>query len=129
MILHASTSVDRWRSARMRVQLAINVSDIDEAVEFYSTLFGAEPAKRQPGYANFAIANPPLKLILMEDASGRGSGVAGALNHLGVEVETPDEVAESTGRLRDAGLETKVEERTTCCFAVQDKVWVSDPDG
>jgi catechol 2,3-dioxygenase-like lactoylglutathione lyase family enzyme len=112
-----------------RVQLALNVSDIDEAVEFYSKLFGAEPAKRQPGYANFAIANPPLKLILMEDPGARGSGVAGALNHLGVEVETPDEVAAATGRLSDTGLETKVEEQTTCCFAVQDKVWVSDPDG
>ena len=112
-----------------RVQLALNVSDIDEAVEFYSKLFGAEPAKRQPGYANFAITNPPLKLVLMENASARGSGVAGALNPLGVEVETPDEVAEYTGRLSDAGLETKVEEQTTCCFALQDKVWVSDPDG
>ena len=112
-----------------RVQLALNVSDIDEAVEFYSKLFGAEPAKRQPGYANFAIADPPLKLVLMEDHTARGQGVAGALNHLGVEVETPDEVAAATGRLREGGLETAVEEQTTCCFAVQDKVWVSDPDG
>ena len=112
-----------------RVQLALNVSDIDEAVEFYSKLFGTEPAKRQPGYANFAIADPPLKLVLMEDATARGHGTVGALNHLGVEVETTDEVTAATGRLSDTGLETEVEEQTTCCYAVQDKVWVSDPDG
>jgi catechol 2,3-dioxygenase-like lactoylglutathione lyase family enzyme len=112
-----------------RVQLALNVSDIDEAVEFYSKLFGSEPAKRQPGYANFALEDPPLKLVLMEDVAARGQGVAGALNHLGVEVETPDEVTVAAGRLNDKGLETEVEEQTTCCFAVQDKVWVSDPDG
>ena len=112
-----------------RVQLALNVSDIDEAVEFYSKLFGTEPAKRQPGYANFAVADPPLKLVLMEDHTARGHGTVGALNHLGVEVETPDEVTAATARLRDTGLETEVEEQTTCCYAVQDKVWVSDPDG
>ncbi len=112
-----------------RVQLALNVSDINEAVEFYSKLFGAEPAKTEPGYANFAISEPPLKLVLVEDATARGHGVGGALNHLGVEVETPAEVAAATGRLSDEGLETEVQEQTTCCFAVQDKVWVSDPDG
>ncbi len=112
-----------------RVQLALNVTDIDEAVEFYSKLFGAEPAKRQPGYANFAIADPPLKLVLIEDHTGRGQGTVGALNHLGVEVETVDEVTAATGRLSDNGLETTVEEQTTCCYAIQDKVWVSDPDG
>ena len=112
-----------------RVQLALNVSDIDEAVEFYSKLFGTEPAKRRPGYANFAIADPPLKLVLMEDRTARGHGTVGALNHLGVEVETTDEVTAATGRLSDTGLATEVEEQTTCCFAVQDKVWVSDPDG
>ena len=112
-----------------RVQLALNVSDIDEAVEFYSKLFGIQPAKRQPGYANFAIADPPLKLVLMEDHAARGHGTVGALNHLGVEVETPNEVTEATGRLSETGLETAVEEQTTCCYAVQDKVWVSDPDG
>ena len=82
-----------------RVQLALNVSDLDEAVDFYSKLFGAEPAKRRPGYANFAIADPPLKLVLIEDADARGHGVAGALNHLGVEVATTAEVAAATGRL------------------------------
>jgi catechol 2,3-dioxygenase-like lactoylglutathione lyase family enzyme len=112
-----------------RVQLALNVSDIDEAVAFYTKLFGVEPAKRQAGYANFAVADPPLKLVLMEDATARGNGVAGALNHLGVEVQTPDDVVAATSRLSDTGLETEVEEQTTCCYAVQDKVWVSDPDG
>ncbi len=112
-----------------RVQLALNVSDLDVAVAFYSKLFGTEPAKLRPGYANFAIANPPLKLVLVEDATARGHGVGGALNHLGVEVETTDEVARATGRLTEEGLETEVQEQTTCCFAVQDKVWVNDPDG
>jgi catechol 2,3-dioxygenase-like lactoylglutathione lyase family enzyme len=112
-----------------RVQLALNVSDLEEAIAFYSKLFGTEPAKLRPGYANFAIANPPLKLVLMEDVNARGQGVAGALNHLGVEVETPEEVAAATGRLNDDGLETVTEDQTTCCFAVQDKVWVYDPDG
>jgi len=112
-----------------RVQLALNVSDIDEAVEFYTKLFGTEPAKRQPGYANFAIMDPPLKLVLVEDVTARGNGVTGALNHLGVEVGTTDEVTAATGRLSDSGLATAVEEQTTCCYAVQDKVWVSDPDG
>ncbi|HWD54274.1 MAG TPA: ArsI/CadI family heavy metal resistance metalloenzyme [Acidimicrobiales bacterium] len=112
-----------------RVQLALNVSNLDDAVEFYSKLFGTEPAKRRPGYANFAVADPPLKLVLMEDATARGHGTLGALNHLGVEVETPDEVTDATGRLRNVGMATDVEEQTTCCYAVQDKVWVSDPDG
>ncbi len=112
-----------------RVQLALNVSDLDEAVAFYSKLFGAAPAKRRPGYANFAIADPPLKLVLMESEDARGQGVAGALNHLGVEVETGDDVAAASGRLTAEGLATEVQDQTTCCFAVQDKVWVSDPDG
>ncbi len=112
-----------------RVQLALNVSDLDDAVAFYSKLFGAEPAKLRPGYANFAIANPPLKLVLTEVAAQRGEGVHMALNHLGVEVESTDEVTAATQRLRDEGLDTKVEEQTTCCYAVQDKVWVKDPDG
>ena len=86
-----------------RVQLALNVADIDEAVEFYSKLFGTEPAKRRPGYANFAIADPPLKLVLIEDVTARGHGVAGALNHLGVEVETPDEVTAATGAAERRG--------------------------
>lgn len=112
-----------------RVQLALNVSDIDEAVEFYSKLFGAEPAKRQPGYANFAIADPPIKLVLMEDRTTRGHGTIGALNHLGVEVEDANDVSAAAERLGATGLETEVQGQTTCCFAVQDKVWVHDPDG
>lgn len=107
-----------------RVQLALNVEDLDAAVEFYSRLFATEPAKRQPGYANFAIADPPLKLVLFE-SPGKG----GTLNHLGVEVATTDEVAAATGRLSDEGLDTRTEDSVTCCYAVQDKVWVNDPDG
>jgi catechol 2,3-dioxygenase-like lactoylglutathione lyase family enzyme len=116
-------------AAMSRVQLALNVSDIEEAVAFYSKLFGIGPTKRQPGYANFAVSDPPLKLVLMENGSQRGNGIAGALNHLGIEVRTPDEVAAAAGLLSDAGLATKVEDRTNCCYAVQDKVWVRDPDG
>ena len=112
-----------------RVQLALNVADIDTAVEFYAKLFNAEPAKRRPGYANFAITEPPLKLVLIENPAGRGHGVAGALNHLGVEVETPEQVQAATARLVGEGLDPEVQESTTCCYAVQDKAWVDDPDG
>jgi catechol 2,3-dioxygenase-like lactoylglutathione lyase family enzyme len=112
-----------------RVQLALNVSDIDAAVDFYAKLFGTEPAKRQPGYANFAIVDPPLKLVLIENPAARGGGVTGALNHLGIEVTTPQEVQAAIGRLSGEGLSTEVQESTTCCFAVQDKVWTNDPDG
>ena len=94
-----------------RVQLALNVSDLDEAVDFYSKLFGTEPAKRRPGYANFAIADPPLKLVLMEAADARGHGSAGALNHLGVEVETTDEVA-AASRPADAPRGSRPRSRT-----------------
>jgi len=112
-----------------RVQLALNVSNIDAAVDFYAKLFGTGPAKRQPGYANFAIVDPPLKLVLIESPAARHGGVAGALNHLGVEVTTPQEVQEAIGRFSEEGLSTEVQESTTCCFAVQDKVWTNDPDG
>jgi catechol 2,3-dioxygenase-like lactoylglutathione lyase family enzyme len=112
-----------------RVQLALNVSDVDAAVGFYAKLFGVAPAKRRPGYANFAVDVPPLKLVLIENPAARGAGVAGALNHLGVEVETSGEVAEAAGRLAEAGLATATEENTACCYAMQDKVWVDDPDG
>ena len=111
-----------------RVQLALNVSDLDRAIDFYSKLFASAPAKIRPGYANFAIADPPLKLVLIEVPEGRGSGVPGALNHLGVEVETTGDVAAATTRLSSAGLSTTEEAETTCCYAVQDKVWVEDPD-
>jgi catechol 2,3-dioxygenase-like lactoylglutathione lyase family enzyme len=112
-----------------RVQLALNVADMDSAVEFYSKLFDAAPAKRRPGYANFAITEPPLKLVLIEHPDGRGHGTAGALNHLGVEVETPEQVQAATARLTGEGLDPEVQESTTCCYAVQDKAWVDDPDG
>jgi catechol 2,3-dioxygenase-like lactoylglutathione lyase family enzyme len=112
-----------------RIQLALNVADIDLAVEFYSKLLGTGPAKRQPGYANFAVADPPVKLVLLENSDARGHGVEGALNHLGIEVETPDEVAKASAQLSSEGLATEVQHQTTCCFAVQDKVWVEDPDG
>ena len=107
-----------------RVQLALNVSDFDEAVAFYGKLFGAEPAKRRPGYANFAIAEPPLKLVLIE-----GQAAPGSLNHLGVEVESTEAVTAATARLAGEGLPTATEDQVSCCFAVQDKVWVDAPDG
>ena len=111
-----------------RVQLALNVTDIEAAIDFYTKLFGTEPAKRRPGYANFAIVEPPLKLVLIENRVGRGAGVAGALNHLGVEVDSTEEVQAANLRLTADGLETDVQESTTCCYAVQDKAWVNDPD-
>ncbi len=107
-----------------RVQLALNVADVDQAVAFYTKLFGTEPAKRRPGYANFAIAEPPLKLVLIE-----GSGSPGTLNHLGVEVESTGEVTAATARLAAEGLATATEDNVSCCYAVQDKVWVDAPDG
>ncbi len=111
-----------------RVQLALNVSDLDAAVAFYTQLFGSPPAKVHPGYANFAITDPPLKLVLIEHADSRGTGVGGALNHLGVEVDEPVQVAQASARLAGEGLDTVDQEATTCCYAVQDKVWVEDPD-
>lgn len=112
-----------------RVQIALNVSNLDAGVAFYSKLFGTEPAKRMPGYANFAIADPPLKLVLIEGEVAGEDGVTGKLNHLGVEVASSDEVVAATARLSGVGLATVTEEQTTCCYAVQDKVWVRDPDG
>lgn len=112
-----------------RVQLALTVSDLDAAVAFYSKLFATQPAKRRPGYANFAIGEPPLKLVLIEDAAARGSGVVGALNHLGVEVGTREDVPVAAQRLAGEALQTAVQEATTCGCAMQDKVWVHDPDG
>ena len=106
-----------------RVQLALNVSDLDAAIIFYSKLFATEPAKVRPGYANFAVADPPLKLVLIEDAKG------GTINHLGVEVESTADVVAAKARLSDEGLATATEDQVECCFALQDKVWVDDPDG
>jgi catechol 2,3-dioxygenase-like lactoylglutathione lyase family enzyme len=107
-----------------RVQLALNVDDIDEAITFYSRLFNAEPAKRRPGYANYALDEPALKLVLIEN---RGHG--GSLNHLGVEVASTDEVVAATRRYAEQGMPTRVEDGTTCCYALQDKVWVTGPGG
>lgn len=107
-----------------RAQLALNVDDLDEAITFYSKLFNTAPAKVKPGYANFAIAAPPLKLVLIENP-----GHGGTLNHLGVEVESSDQVHAEIARLTDEGLFTEEEIGTTCCFATQDKVWVTGPAG
>ncbi|BBX43485.1 ArsI/CadI family heavy metal resistance metalloenzyme [Mycobacterium simiae] len=107
-----------------RVQLALNVDDLDEAITFYSKLFHAEPAKRKPGYANFAIADPPLKLVLLENP-----GQGGSLNHLGIEVESSEVVHAEIARLAEAEMFTEEEIATTCCFAIQDKVWVVGPGG
>ena len=106
-----------------RVQLALRVADLDASVEFYSKLFGAEPAKRRPGYANFAIDAPPLKLVLIEGEPGQPT----VMDHLGVEVFSTDDVHAATTRLTDAGLITLTEDDTTCCYALQDKVWVRGP--
>ncbi|QXC59220.1 VOC family protein [Aquihabitans sp. G128] len=106
-----------------RVQLALNVSDLDEAVAFYSKLFATEVSKRKPGYANFAIAEPPLKLVLIEAADG------GTLNHLGIEVETAEQVEAAEGRLAAEGLATTGIDDTTCCYSLKTETWVNDPDG
>ena len=119
----------------MRLQLALNVSDLDEAVEFYSRLFGVEPARRRPGYANFAIDEPPLKLVLFEtgnecaDEEGCSNGVGGTLNHLGVEVETIEEVLNAERRMSTSGLATTGVDDTQCCFAEKTETWVTGPDG
>ena len=107
----------------MRLQLALNVSDIDTAVDFYSRLFATEPTKRKPGYANFEVAEPPLKLVLIEGPGG------GTLNHLGVETDSGDQVMAAEARLAGAGLETTGVDDTTCCYATKTETWVSDPDG
>jgi len=105
-----------------RIQLALDVTDIDEAVEFYSRMFDTEPARRRPGYANFAIADPPMKLVLIEGTTG------GTLNHLGVEVETAEEVELAERRLDGSGLETTGIDDTTCCWATKTETWVTAPD-
>ncbi len=108
-----------------RLQLALNVDDLETSIAFYSTLFGTEPHKVRPGYANFAIAQPPLKLVLLENA-----GHGGSINHLGVEVEGVDTVDAELTRLAAAGFATTEERETTCCYAKQDKFWVQGtPDG
>jgi catechol 2,3-dioxygenase-like lactoylglutathione lyase family enzyme len=107
----------------MRLQLALNVADLDKAVDFYSRMFGVEPAKTKPGYANFAIADPPLKLVLFE-----GAGEPGSINHLGVETETADEVVAAEARLTETGLETTGVDDTMCCYATKTETWLAGPD-
>jgi catechol 2,3-dioxygenase-like lactoylglutathione lyase family enzyme len=125
MLLYVSTTVNVLGVMAMsRVQLALNVSDLDQAITFYSKLFGAEPAKVRPGYANFAVTEPPLKLVLIE-----GAGEPGTLNHLGVEVASTDEVQSAQARLAGEGVSCATEDQVECCYALQDKVWVDGPDG
>jgi catechol 2,3-dioxygenase-like lactoylglutathione lyase family enzyme len=107
-----------------RVQLSLNVADLEAAIGFYSKLFDTSPAKVRPGYANFAIESPPLKLVLVE-----GHGAPGTLNHLGVEVPAASDVEAAQRRLSNEGLPTATEDQVDCCYAVQDKVWVDAPDG
>ena len=107
-----------------RIQLALNVNDLDQAVSFYAKLFGAEPAKTRPGYANFAITEPPLKLVLLENP-----GQGGTLNHLGIEVADTETVNAEQARLTQAGLASADERGTTCCYAKQDKFWVENTPG
>jgi catechol 2,3-dioxygenase-like lactoylglutathione lyase family enzyme len=106
-----------------RVQLALNVGDLEASIEFYTKLFGTPPAKVREGYANFAIAEPPLKLVLIA-----GDGAPGTLNHVGVEVESTDEVMAAATRMQSEGAACDIQESTSCCYAVQDKVWVSGPE-
>ncbi|MFJ3784695.1 ArsI/CadI family heavy metal resistance metalloenzyme [Streptomyces sp. NPDC090093] len=108
-----------------RVQLALRVPDLEGSIAFYSKLFGVEPAKRRPGYANFAVTEPPLKLVLIEGGADEDT----RLDHLGVEVETTARVTAAATRLNDAGLTTAEENDTSCCYALQDKVWVTGPGG
>ena len=106
-----------------RVQLALNVGDLEASIEFYTKLFKTPPAKIRENYANFAIAEPPLKLVLIA-----GGGEPGSLNHVGVEVDSTDEVLAASQRMEAEGAACELQESTTCCFAVQDKVWVSGPE-
>jgi catechol 2,3-dioxygenase-like lactoylglutathione lyase family enzyme len=108
----------------MRLQLALNVDDLDQAIDFYSKMFATPPAKVKPGYANFAIADPPLKLVLFE-----GAGPSGSINHLGVETETGAEVLAAEARLSESGLETSGVDETVCCYAEKTETWVNAPDG
>src|SRR3954451_6683313 len=107
-----------------RIQLALNVDDLEASIAFYRTLFGTVPAKHRPGYANFAINEPPLKLVLLENP-----GQGGSINHLGVEVGSTGEGVAATQRVVAEGMETRIEDGTTCCYALQDKVWVTGPGG
>ena len=117
----------------MRLQLALNVTDLDAAIDFYSRMFDTEPARLRPGYANFAIADPPLKLVLFDASRRNGDDEPSDqfvhLNHLGVEVETASEVLDAEHRLDEAGLATTGVDDTECCFAEKTETWVTSPDG
>ena len=104
-----------------RIQLALNVGNLAEAIDHYTKMFGVGPAKVREGYANFAVDDPPLKLVLIE-----GHGEPGTMNHVGVEVGSTDEVAAKIDESRRLGFDITVQESETCCFAVQDKVWIND---
>ena len=108
----------------MRLQLALNVSDLEQAVEFYSKMFDTKPARTRPGYANFAIADPPLKLVLFE-----GAGPDGSINHLGVETDTSEEVVSAEARLTASNIDTTGIDDTMCCYATKTETWVNAPDG
>jgi len=108
----------------MRLQLALNVDDLDNAIDFYSKMFATPPLKVKPGYANFAIEQPPLKLVLFE-----GAGESGSINHLGVEVESADQVTAAETRMSDAGLTTTGVDETICCYAEKAETWLDAPDG
>jgi len=114
----------------MRLQLALNVTDLDSAIDFYSKMFDTTPAKTKPGYANFAIENPPLKLVLFETADGAGTGNTEFhhLNHLGVEVDSADQVTAAEARITATGIETTGVDDTVCCFADKTETWVASPD-
>jgi len=112
----------------MRLQLALNVSDLDEAIDFYSKMFDTTPAKTKPGYANFAIADPPLKLVLFERRDASTGDNFHHLNHLGVETESAAEVVAAESRLSGSGLETTGVDDTICCFAEKVETWVNGPD-
>jgi hypothetical protein len=109
----------------MRLQLALNVPDLDSAIDFYSKLFDTAPYKVKPGYANWAIANPPLKLVIFENAAAE----PGSINHLGVETESADEVVAAEARLAGSGLKTTGIDDTICCYAEKVETWVTAPDG
>ena len=106
-----------------RLQLALNVTNLDKAIDFYSRMFATPPTKVKPGYANFAISDPPLKLVLFEGREGA------TINHLGVEVASAGDVRAAEGRLRDSGMETTGVDDTVCCYAEKTETWVADPDG
>jgi catechol 2,3-dioxygenase-like lactoylglutathione lyase family enzyme len=108
-----------------RIQLALNVADLDGAIAFYTRLFATEPAKIRPGYANFAVTDPPLKLVLIETKMHE----PGSINHLGIEVESADDVEHARRRLISEGLSPKTENAVSCCYALQDKLWVDAPGG